>query len=110
MRFKGMKAGIFLLIILILSIMGSCKKYCYTCTQYCAYCVNLSDSTIHLKACANETQGETEVNSYKQTWTNQGFDLTLLDPAPANFCDDKNGASSAVNYYAAEDYYCYPQQ
>lgn len=110
MRLTRVKAVFFVLVMSILVCLGACKKYCYTCAQYCAYCVARNDSTIHLKACVNETQGEPEVDSIMAAWQQAGYECSKLDPSPANFCDNENGASNAINYYGAEDYYCYPQQ
>ncbi len=106
MRFRGVKVGVFIVAVLILSGFASCKKSCYTCSQYCAYCLN-SDSTFILEACA--AQQENGINDSMVVWQHLGYKCATLNNS-TNLCDSKNGADAAVAYYEKENYFCYPQQ
>ncbi|HWB63577.1 MAG TPA: hypothetical protein VG603_08725 [Chitinophagales bacterium] len=98
-----------LLIIVSALFMFSCKRVCYQCTQYCAYCVNRADTSVAVKVCANKSTGNSEVNAMMQALHDSGYVCNLLNDQ-TNVCDGKNSITSAVDYYKKEDYYCSPTQ
>ena len=107
MRCIGVKAGVFIVAALIVLGFASCKKSCYTCSQYCAYCLN-SDSLHILELCSAQV-GDVAVQDSFSHWEQSGYRCTKLNNS-TNFCDSKNGADAAVTYYEKENYFCYPQQ
>jgi hypothetical protein len=105
MRFIEVKNCVLVVLIAIVLGFASCKKACYTCSQYCAYCLN-SDSTFVLEACAPHQ--ENGISDSMAVWQHQGYRCATLNNS-TNLCDSRNGADAAVAYYEKENYFCYPQ-
>lgn len=87
--------------------VSSCKRECYTCNQYCAYCLS-KDSSYYYKICAtNGSSGEISVNAEYSALSDSGYNCTQLMNTQ-NVCDGSKSIGNAVNYYQNEDYYCEP--
>ena len=103
-----MKNKLFIIAFIGLACLSSCKKSCYVCTQYCAYCVSASDSSFLLEACALTTNEKINVTNHLRVWQDSGYRCNQLN-TQTTVCDDKGHISSAVNYYQKENYFCDPQ-
>jgi hypothetical protein len=86
----------------------SCKKVCYSCSQYCAYCVNKQDSSIAYKICANKTTAYNKVDSFYYNFTDSNFICNKLT-GQKDVCDNQNSIQDGISYYEKEDYFCAPK-
>jgi hypothetical protein len=93
---------------MVLLSITACKKVCYQCTQYCAYCVNKNDSAIAYKICANNIQGEGQIDVILTAYQDSGYTCNLLNQQ-IEICDNKNAINGGVTYYEQENYFCNPQ-
>lgn len=104
-----MKKLLFLICCFLLIAASSCKRVCYTCNQYCAYCIYKNDSTVTTKVCATGPSSTGKVDRSLQMLRDSGYNCTLLDNF-SNVCDSKNSITGAIEYYHKQDYYCDPKQ
>ena len=95
------------LFFLLLGMVGSCKKSCYQCNQYCAYCVNRSDSSIRYKVCTNKFGDHPRIDSIENSFPDSVYICNILNNS-VNVCDGPNAINTAVTYYEEEDYFCTP--
>ena len=96
------------LFVCVLVLAGACKKVCYQCNQYCAYCVAKSDSSVSYVTCANKTTSEIRVDSILYNYQDSGFVCNLLKNQ-TEVCDGKNSIKDGITYYQKENYFCTPQ-
>ena len=89
--------------------VSSCKRSCYQCTQYCAYCVEKRDTSVAFKVCADKLSGDIKVDSFMRTLEDTNHICNLLSNQ-TDVCDGKNAINDAVSYYKKQDYYCNPKQ
>jgi hypothetical protein len=104
-----MKNKLLIFAFISLSCLGSCKKYCYVCQQFCVRCTT-KDSTLLYQACALNTSEEPSVQAQLGNWVALGYNCTNpIVPNQTTVCDNKNGSNAAVIYYENENYFCVPQ-
>ncbi len=100
-----MRKYLFVFCVVVLVAIAGCKKVCYQCTQYCAYCVNTNDSSVAYKVCATNGQGNAHVNAVLTAYQDSGYVCNLLSQQ-TDICDTKNGIDKAITYFEQENYYC----
>ena len=94
-------------LVLLVAYASSCKKVCYQCNQYCAYCALKSDSSIIYQVCTNKFGDHQRIDSILAA-----FDTAWICNLQSNqvaVCDGKNNIDQAVTYYEKENYFCTPQ-
>ena len=99
--------SLFMFLLLVISV-GSCKKACYQCDQYCAYCALKSDSSIVYKVCTNKFADHYRVDSIENSFPDSTYICNILKNSK-EVCDGSNSISQAVSYYEKEDYFCSPK-
>lgn len=97
-----------MLLICCLSITFSCKKACYNCHQYCAYCTAIADSSIVLKICANKSNETQRIDSFRRALQDTNYVCNLLKD-DETVCDSKSAIKDGLSYYQKEDFYCEPK-
>jgi len=94
----------FLFLLLVVSAT-SCKKVCYDCTQYCAYCALKSDTSIIYKVCTSKYADRLRVDSIESSFPDSLYICNILNKQ-VEVCDGKNAIDQAITYYEQEDYFC----
>jgi hypothetical protein len=97
---------LFSLLLLVITV-GSCKKSCYQCNQYCSYCELKSDSSIVVKTCTKDFADHGRIDSIENATPNTYICNTLNNSTEV--CDGPNAVSQAITYYEEEDYFCSPE-
>ncbi|MBL0309458.1 MAG: hypothetical protein IPP77_07240 [Bacteroidetes bacterium] len=104
-----MKYLFFLLTTTCILSFVSCKRACYRCTQYCAYCISKTDSSISYKICANAGIGNSRVDAERDSLqASNHYCSRLVDEK--TICDSKSGIDDALVYFQKQDYYCTPKE
>jgi len=103
-----MQKASFFIVTALLLILGSCKRECYQCNQYCLSCLNKSDSSFAIEVCAEKYSGQYEIDSLKLVFQDTTHICTFLNNQ-ASVCDGPNKIYNAINYYHQENYYCTQQ-
>ena len=104
-----MKSVFFLMaFFLLLGTVSSCKRSCYACAQYCAYCQLRSDSAIIYKVCTSKYADQAAILAIM----NDSFPATRYNCALLNntqeVCDGQDKIAQSITYYEKEDYFCTP--
>jgi len=105
-----MKSPFFLILMfLLLGLANSCKKACYSCNQYCAYCEKRTDSTIIYKFCTSNSSisGKLRIDSIENTFPDSLFRCNILQNSQ-EVCDGQDKIAQSITYYEKEDYFCTP--
>ena len=95
-------------IVLLLGSANSCKKVCYTCNQYCAYCALKRDSSIVYKVCTDRFSDHLRIDSIENSFPDSLYICNILNNS-TDVCDGQNSIAQAVVYYEKEDYFCVPK-
>ena len=107
--YMQMKNSIFLILTLLLLFSAtSCKKVCYQCNQYCAYCQLKSDSSIIYQVCTNKFGDHNRIDSIEAAFGDTTW-VCNLQSNQVNVCDGKNNIDQGITYYEQENYFCTPQ-
>ena len=93
---------------LLVTSATSCKKVCYKCTQYCAYCALKSDSSIIYKVCTNKYADHLKIDSIQGAFPDSVYICNILNKQ-VDVCDGKNAIAQGTAYYEKEDYFCTPE-
>ena len=99
--------GLFLFLVLVSA--NSCKKVCYECTQYCAYCALKSDTSIIYKVCTDKYSQHLRIDSIESSFPDSTYVCNILNHQ-VEVCDGQNSIAQGIAYYEQEDYFCSPKQ
>ena len=103
-----MKNAVLILVVVGMCAAGSCKKVCYSCRQYCAYCALKKDSSIIYQVCTDRTNDHFRIDSILNSFPDSTYVCNLLNNE-TDICDGKNSISQGVTYYEKQNYFCSPQ-